>query len=209
MRKLDISGQKFGRLTALYRLHNTKGRTKWLCVCECGNLTEVATNNLTNRHTKSCDCLRKEKAHKHDKTKHGKSNTRLYYIWHNMKNRCCNKNTYNYKYYGERGIVVCDEWLNDFQTFYNWAYENDYNDKLTIDRINVNGNYEPSNCKWSTAKQQARNRRDNKNYTINGETHCLKEWCEILGLNYNTVQTRICTRGWPIERALELQSTLE
>ena len=109
-----------------------------------------------------------------------------------------------YKDYGERGITICDEWLHDFQTFYDWAIDNGYRDDLTIDRIDVNGNYEPSNCRFATPKQQARNRRSNRNYTINGETHCLIEWCEILDLKYKTVAQRVTKYHWPIEMALEL-----
>lgn len=137
-------------------------------------------------------------------TKHKKCDTRLYCIFGAVKSRCYNKNNKRYKDYGGRGIAVCDEWKDDFMSFYNWAILNGYNDTLTIDRIDVNGNYEPSNCRWVTPKQQARNRRSNRNYTINGETHCLKEWCEIVGLNYRTVQYRINILNQNIERALRL-----
>ena len=145
----DLSGKNFGRLTALYRLHNhhRKG-TYWLCACDCGNLTEVYLSNLQNGKTKSCRCLN----HEPTNIKHGKCNTRLYNIYCAMKNRCYNKNYKRYKDYGARGIVVCQEWKDDFMSFYNWAMDNSYRDDLTIDRIDVNGNYEPSNCKWSTAK---------------------------------------------------------
>lgn len=156
--------------------------------CECGN--------LTSWRTRSCGCSHK----KHDKT-----NTRLYRIWIRMKLRCYNEKHLYYKYYGERNIKVCDEWLDDFQAFYDWAINNGYNDNLTIDRIDVNGNYEPSNCRWATVKQQNRNKRNNVNYTINGEIHCLKEWCEILGLKYDNVWARINKHHWSIERALELE----
>lgn len=188
----DITGQTFGRLTALHRLHNTKGRTKWLCVCDCGNLTEVLQGHLTSGHTKSCGCSH---------IKHGKCNARLYNIYDNIKQRCYTKTNPNYKNYGGRGIKVCDEWVNDFQAFYNWAMNNGYNDNLTIDRIDVNGNYEPNNCRWVDRKQQSRNRRSNHNYTIYGITHCLMDWCEIYNVNYGTVQSRL-DRGWRIERAL-------
>lgn len=193
-----LEGQQFGRLTALYRLHNTKGRTKWLCVCECGNLVEVKENNLLQGGSKSCGCSRK-----HINIKHGKTNTRLFTTWQNIKNRCYNNCNNEYKNYGGRGIAVCDEWLHDFMSFYNWSMVNGYNDNLTIDRIDNNGNYEPNNCRWVTMKQQQQNKRSNRNYTINGETHCLSEWCEILGLKYSTVQSRI-QRNRSIEKALEV-----
>lgn len=202
MRKFkDLTGQKFGRLTALYRLHNTKGKTKWLCICECGNLSEVNYGSLVYGSTKSCGCLHKEGTHH----THNKSNTRLHRIWRNIKSRCYNSNKPDYQYYGARGITVCDEWHNDFMSFYNWAVNNGYDDTLTIDRIDVNGYYEPNNCRWVTMKQQSRNRRNIKQYTINGEQHCLSEWCKILGLNFSNVRTRIYSYHWPIERALELE----
>lgn len=197
----DISGQKFGRLTTLYRLHNTKGRTKWLCVCECGNFAEVCINELQNGDTKSCGCLHKEGNHK----THNKRHTRLYSIWAEVKKRCYNHNYKQYQDYGGRGIAVCSEWKNDFQAFYDWSMANGYNNTLTIDRIDVNGNYEPNNCRWATPKQQARNKRNNIYFTYNGETHCLMEWCEILGLNFSTIYSRLNLQGKTIEEALELE----
>lgn len=199
----DITSRKFGKLTALDRLHNIKGRTKWLCICDCGNLTEVKTVKLTTGHTRSCGCLQKEITSEHF-TKHGRSKTRLYKIWQGMKKRCYNVNTKEYSYYGGRGIKVCEGWCNDFQTFYDWSMENGYNESLTIDRINYNGNYEPNNCRWTDYKTQNRNSRHNKQFTINGEARCLSEWCEILNLNYKTVLARINQYNWTIEQALEL-----
>lgn len=135
-------------------------------------------------------------------TKHGKRYSRLWNIWEHIKQRCYNHNN---KDYGGRSIAVCSEWRNDFQAFYDWAINNGYDDTLTIDRINVNGNYEPNNCRWVPNKQQARNRRNNRTFTINGETHCLSEWCEVLNLKRSTVSNRVNTLGWSIERALELE----
>lgn len=137
--------------------------------------------------------------------KHGKYNTRLHSIWNSMITRCYSKHRKSYKNYGGRGIVVCIEWRNDFMTFYNWAYENGYNDKLTLDRINNDGNYEPNNCRWVDYKTQARNRRSNKMFTINDETHCLMEWCEILNVNYWKAQARVKKLGYTIEQALGLE----
>lgn len=121
-----------------------------------------------------------------------------------MKQRCYNKKLPQYKDYGGRGVAVCSEWLHDFMSFYGLAMANGYTDNLTIDRIDVNGNYEPNNCRWVTDKQQAQNRRSCKNITINNETHCIKEWCEILGLNYYTIIKRLKLH-WTIEQALELE----
>lgn len=193
----DLTHQKFGRLLVLEKTDMRDHRyIIYKCKCDCGNIIYVNGNKLRSGHTKSCGCYRKELL-----TSHGKSNTRLYNIYHHMKARCYNITHDRYKDYGARGIVVCDEWLTDFTAFYNWSIENGYRENLTIDRIDVNGNYEPNNCRWATPKEQQRNTRYNRNYTINGETHCLIEWCERLNRNYNTVACRI-NRGWPVEKAL-------
>lgn len=194
----DIAGQKFGRLTALYKLHNhhDKDHTYWSCVCDCGNLTETRSDRLRTGRVQSCGCLHK---------KHGKSNTRLYHIWRQIKTRCYNKNNRDYTTYGGRGIKMCDEWRDNFNTFYDWAIENDYKENLTIDRIDVNNNYEPDNCRWATKKQQSRNKRDTLYYTVNGEQRSLKEWCELYKINYNKVYCRIHRDNWSIERALGLE----
>lgn len=209
MKYKDISGQQFGRLTALYKLHNhpKKGNAYWLCVCECGNFAEVSVPNLCSGCTKSCGCLRNELIYENMISKnitHHKTNIKLYSVWGNIKDRCYNKHCHNYQYYGGRGIKICDEWLNDFMTFYNWSMANGYKEGLTIDRIDNNGNYEPTNCRWVTTKQQNRNTRRNKYFTINGETHCLSEWCEIYNLNYRKISSRL-RRNWSIEEALELR----
>lgn len=201
----DITGQKFGRLTALYRLHNTKGRTKWFCICECGNIKEVQISHLIKNNIKSCGCLRKELASKRATT-HGKHDTRLYQTWCDIKKRCYNPNNKRYKDWGGRGIAVCSEWKDDFQAFYDWAINNGYDDSLTIDRIDNNKGYEPNNCRWATTKQQTRNRRNTKYITYKGESKPLAEWCEILNLNYDKVKHRINNYGWSIEKALEINS---
>lgn len=137
--------------------------------------------------------------------KHNMAHTRIYRIWLHMKNRCYNINDNRYNDWGGRGIKVCDEWLNDFQAFYEWALNNGYKENLTIDRINVNGNYESNNCRWVDYKIQNRNSRRNRYITLNGETRCLSEWCEILNLNYLKVHRRINRDHWTIKQALELE----
>lgn len=185
----NISGQKFGRLTALYRLHNYhKKGVYWLCFCECGNLSEVYSGHLRNGHTKSCGCLNRVPTK--GNTKHGQHGTRLYHIYDSMKARCYNKNNTAYKYYGKRGITICDEWLNDFMTFYNWAMNNGYNDTLTIDRINNDGKYGPNNCRWVDVTSQNNNRRNNVYLTYNGKTQPIKEWAKELNVNVKTLYTR-------------------
>lgn len=127
---------------------------------------------------------------------------RLYKIWHSMKDRCNNKNNNQYHRYGGRGISICQEWGSTLQPFVEWALQNGYQDNLTIDRIDVNGNYEPSNCRWATKKQQERNRRDNVLYEHNGEKHCLPEWAQISGISRNALVMRVTKMNWPMERAL-------
>ena len=118
------------------------------------------------------------------------SQYRLYRIWQMMRQRCNNENAENYKYYGGRGICVCDEWENDFSLFALWSFANGYNDNLTIDRIESNGNYEPSNCRWISKKEQMNNRSSNTKYTYDGETHTLSEWADIYKINKETFYTR-------------------
>lgn len=195
-------GDKFSRLTTLYKIHNHKKKNQyWLCICECGNLKEVSTCNLKSGNTKSCGCLNKEVVSKRF-TKHHKSSDRMYHIYKGIKTRCYNNHNPAYPNYGGRGIAVCDEWKNDFMAFYDWSMSHGYDYDLTIDRIDNNKGYSPDNCRWVDRKTQNRNKRNNRNYTINGETHCLMEWCEILGIKYRTVQDRIC-RGLTIKEALK------
>ena len=199
----DLTGQKFGRWTVIKQAErNERRHIYWLCKCECGNEARVTTGSLKSGNSKSCGCLRTEKTIKRS-TIHGLRNTRLNYIWRGMKNRCYNPNSKKYPIYGGRGIIVCDEWKNNFKSFYNWAKNNGYKENLTIDRINVNGNYEPSNCRWATAKEQANNRTNSHVLTFNNETHTLSEWSRITGICRLTLFTRL-KRGWSIKRALTI-----
>lgn len=164
---IQMINAKFGRLKVVSQAEPTKDNHKrWLCECECGNKTIVDGRDLRKGATKSCGCLLKEIAKKKIikiNTKHGDSHTRLYNIWQNMKDRCYRINNKNYKYYGERNILVCPEWFS-YMNFKDWALNNGYKDNLTIDRINVNGNYEPINCRWITIQEQQRNKRNSKKY---------------------------------------------
>lgn len=198
----DLTGQKFGRLTVLYKLHNYhKQGTYWLCLCDCGNFSESWSPQLQSGKIKSCGCLRKIN---HFKT-HNKTGSRLYNIYNKMKSRCYNKTDPTYKYYGARGITICQEWLDDFMNFYNWAMNNDYHENLTIDRIDVDGDYKPENCKWSTNLEQQRNKRNTRYVTYKGETKPLTEWCEILDLKYSKVFQRITKYDMPIEKAFDME----
>lgn len=201
MRYESMIGKRYGSLTVIKLEYKAKnGSNYWLCKCDCGNKTIVRTDNLRNGHTKSCGCLR-EKTSSELLTTHGLSETRIYKIYKAMKSRTTNKNSTGYKNYGGRGIKICDEWLSDFRKFYYWSINNGYKDGLTIDRIDVNGNYEPSNCRWTTMKEQGNNKRNNHNITYNGETHTMKQWAERLGINYYTLERRINAYHLPIERA--------
>lgn len=191
----DLTGQKFGRLTALEKV-SFSGAAKWKCLCECGNTVVVLGRSLSFGNTKSCGCLNKD-VH----IKHGGSYDALYATWNNMINRCENPNNSIYKYYGERGISVCNQW-KDFNNFKQWANITKLNDNLTLDRIDVNGDYCPENCRWVSKKVQANNRRSNLLFTKDNETHTLAEWCELLQLPYDTIQQRITRFKWSFEQAI-------
>ena len=195
---IDLTGNRYGRLVVVNRAENKLGkngrtRTMWNCVCDCGNAVIVEASHLKSGHSKSCGCITK---------KHGMFGTRIYKIWDSMKQRCFNKNHSEYKNYGGRGITICDEWIQNFQSFYNWAMANGYRDDLTIDRKDVNGNYCPENCRWADDIVQHNNTRVNRYIEFKGETHTMAEWARIKGMKYVTLNTRINKYQWSIEKAL-------
>lgn len=173
---IDIAGQRFGRLVAIRRTGARSGHSLWLCRCDCGNTIEVSANSLARERTRSCGCLSDEERAKRAKTagrarglqlqKHGEAGTRLYNVWKSIRQRCSNPKNASYKDYGGRGISICEAW-SDYSKFRDWAMSHGYDPnaafgKCTIDRIDVNGNYEPSNCRWVDEKTQASNRRPRK-----------------------------------------------
>lgn len=154
----DETGKRYGRLIVLKKVESKGNRAMYLCKCDCGNEKIICGRNLREGRTMSCGCLRKERARDATIT-HGMTGTRLHGEWRQMKSRCSIKSSSNYQYYGGRGISICKGWDNDFNRFKDWALSNGYSEELTLDRIDVNGNYEPSNCRWVTLSVQARNRR--------------------------------------------------
>lgn len=184
---INLEGQKFGRLTVLYNATEAPTKEKpypkkkWMCMCDCGVKKIVGTDPLVTGKSKSCGCLNREMVSNVNRT-HGESKTRLYEIWKSMRSRCSKPHNTGYSYYGGRGIRVCEEWDNDFLPFKRWAVESGYNDSLTIERIDPDGNYEPGNCTWATRKQQSINRRSTHYIEVNGERRFIKEWAAIIGV---------------------------
>lgn len=192
-----LIGLKQGNIiiTQILRTEKQVGKI-WECQCGCGNLFETTTSQLTTKKIKNCpECSKKINKERSIKqlTKHGKHNSRLHSLWQSMISRCTYKGDTNYKFYGARGITVCCEWRNDFMNFYNWAIENSYNDNLSIDRINTDGDYEPLNCRWVAMKEQFSNRRTTQLITVNGVTKTQNEWAELVGLSHTAFsQARKC-----------------
>ena len=199
----DLTGQRFGRLVAIRRTESySNGKSRWMCECDCGKETVVDTSHLLSWHTRSCGCLHTEtiKSGRNSRT-HGVSKTRLYRIWRNMKSRCLNDNVPCHSYYGGRGIGISQEW-EQFEPFYKWSMENGYTERLTLDRIDNNGNYEPSNCRWVSFQAQMNNTRSNHILSFRGEERTIAEWAREFNLPYQRVINRINTLGWSVEKAL-------
>ena len=181
--------KKTDNLQYIYKDKSGKKRKYYIIYCsKCNKKMEIRDDTLSKNTGVCMSCQLKQRK---IGTKHGKSNTRLYSIWRSMKSRCNSKNNTNYSNYGGRGIKVCDEWLQDFMNFYNWAISSGYKDNLTIDRIDVNGNYEPSNCRWATIKEQNNNTRRNHYVDYKGEKVTISELSKLLNINKNTLWHRI------------------
>ncbi len=200
-KRIDLTGQKFGRLVVIEVVKEKGKRKKLMCRCQCGKVVEVSEDKLKSGHTKSCGCLWIETIKERNST-HGKTKTKLYSIWNAMINRTTNKNVWNFKNYGERGITVCEEWKRNFISFYEWAMKNGYKEGLSIERKNNNKGYSPDNCRWATAKEQGNNTRRNVSITYKNETLTEAQWADRMGLNRSTLCYRL-KAGWSIEDALE------
>lgn len=204
----DIAGMRFGRYTVIERGEDYvepsgRHRVRWLCRCDCGIEKLVSGEALRKGKVRSCGCLQRDLLSAKQGT-HRESNTPLYAIWLAMRRRCNLKTDKAYKDYGGRGISVCNEWNSSFEIFRDWSICNGYymDCKLTLDRIDNDGNYEPSNCRWVDRVVQANNRRSCRLYTYNGETHNINEWSVIYGVPYKKLYQRLVYSKWDIERAL-------
>jgi len=191
MKKIDMIGFRSGKLTVIEECGKYRQETKWLCKCDCGEIVLIPGYHLRKGLRTSCgkctnigDKMRK----------HGEYNTRLYHIWENMKRRCLSKTSTGYANYGGRRIGLCKEWM-DFETFSEWANSSGYSDGLSIDRVNVNGNYEPGNCKWIEKKAQSLNKRNNRRILYNGKNLTIREWSDLTGIPYTTIRARL-NYGW-------------
>lgn len=192
----DLSGFTFGHLKAISQNGKSKsGGYKWLCVCDCGKSIVVRGSSLTAGTAKSCGCKKNEIPRNF---KHGGRNTKLYNVWRSMKQRCALITSASYKYYGKKGVFVCKEW-QQFSNFQKWAQQNGYAEGLSIDRIDVNGNYCQENCRWATKSAQANNTSRNRMLSFRGEQKTMSQWADAFGISYGTMNHRI-QRGWDMQK---------
>lgn len=196
---VEMVGKKYNRLTVSQKYStDNRGEVLWKCICDCGNEIVALGGNIRSGGTKSCGCLNNERIGDLRRS-HNMAKSRIFRIWTGIRKRCNNCKDKSYKHYGGRGINICKRW-NIFLNFYN-DMKDGYKDNLTIERINVNGNYEPINCIWATAKQQARNKRNNVLITFNGKSLTKSEWSDISGTGRDTIAWRI-KKGWNTGEAI-------
>lgn len=196
---IDLSGRRFGRWVVISKSGKRHNQTYWWCRCDCGTLREVNPVSLKNARSTSCGCYKRELMKKRD-VAHSKTHSVEYNTWTRMKNRCCNHKSSDYKHYGGRGIKVCDKWVNSFESFL--ADMGKRPKGMSIDRIDVNGDYCPENCRWADNITQMNNRTNNKYLTYKSQTKTMSEWAREKGLSPGTLLARL-KRGWSIEESLE------
>ena len=199
IKSLNLVGRRFGALVVLSEAERRKYVRYWACRCDCGVTTEVDQGALRRGRTSSCGCKRARLISANRKT-HGKTRTKLYSVWSAMRNRCINPRYPQFYLYGGRGIRVCSAWSR-YPVFESWAIEAGYQEGLSIDRIDNDGDYSPANCRWVDSFEQGRNKRNNRFITHNGETKTLSEWARAHGLAVNVLHSRLKT-GWSIKAAL-------
>lgn len=188
--RIDMTNKRFGRLVVIKPdKKNRHGDLYWLCKCDCGNIKSINGTKLRNGWTRSCGCLQKDWASEKFSS-HKMSDSSLYRIWENMKTRCYNPKSNRFYRYGGRGIKVCDEWL-DFNNFVEWALSNGYEEGLSIERKNINQNYEPNNCCWIPLKNQTQNRSNTVWITYQNQTMCMAEFSRIMKVSVNVIRNRI------------------
>lgn len=197
---LDLSGRVYGRLTVLCREGNLYGKVAWKCKCECGNELAVCGADLKGGNKASCGCLKRDITRLKNFS-HGMTETPEYKTWCKMKSRCYVETDASYPSYGKRGILVCPQWLNSFEVFFADMGPKPKGD-YSIERLNVNGDYEPGNCVWATQKEQSRNKRNTVRVTYKGESVSLRDLADKLRVPYLRLHRRIFRRGWDIERAV-------
>lgn len=198
MRRIDLTGRRFGKLTVEGLASADKGILVWNCVCDCGNITLVRGNNLRSGAVQSCGCLKHKQSHNRT---HGESQSKLYRHWRSMIYRCLSPKHKAYKWYGGRGITVCQEWQT-YEGFRAWVLCTRPDESYTVERIDVNGNYSPENCTWIPMNEQANNRTSCIMISHNNRTQNLTEWCNEYGLDYKLVHNRLFKLGWDFEKAI-------
>lgn len=198
MERLDLTGNRYGRLVAIEEAARKGKKRRWRCICDCGNETVVFQNDLRLNKTTSCGCYHKEVIsdlmHKHGGKK---QKERLYTIWNNMKNRCRNPNDHSYEWYGGKGICVCNEWKK-YEFFRDWALENGYEENLTIDRIDSEKDYSPKNCRWITASENSKrvkHPKTERRICVNGESKTESAWAKLIGVSQAAISGWVCKYG--------------
>lgn len=203
MSEHELLGSRFGRLTVIrYAGTNKWGTRMWECLCDCGKTVLRPSGRLNNEAVRSCGCYQRDLLSA-QRAIHKESHTRLHNIWLGMQNRCNNPRSPGYRLWGGKGVRVCEEW-SEYVSFRDWALSSGYAENLSIDRIDVNGNYEPLNCRWATGKEQNNNRGEyNRVLEFGGKRRTLAEWADELGINHKTLYSRIVQYGWDVETALK------